>query len=248
MALETGTYISDLNAANPTSTDPKSQGDDHLRLIKSTLLETFPEVTGEVTASHIEINLLAGKLTVADEEYVDSKAFESALPLQTGNSGKFVTTDGSSASWGTVDQLFVAREEQTSGTAPGDFNNLAWRTRTINTVVHNSITGASLSSNKITLPAGKYLISARAPARNCNSHKARIYDVTNGTALLYGQSMYNTTTALNVINAEVNGVITLTGSTEISLEHRCSTSGYFGIENSFSVVEVYSDIVIRKKV
>ena len=33
MALETGTYISDLVATNPVASDAKSQGDDHIRLI-----------------------------------------------------------------------------------------------------------------------------------------------------------------------------------------------------------------------
>ena len=37
MALETGTHISDLNAANPVSTDGLAQADDHLRLIKALL-------------------------------------------------------------------------------------------------------------------------------------------------------------------------------------------------------------------
>ena len=35
MGLETGTQIGDLVPANPPGTDPKSQGDDHLRLIKT---------------------------------------------------------------------------------------------------------------------------------------------------------------------------------------------------------------------
>jgi hypothetical protein len=58
MALETGTYISDLVATNPTSGDNQSQGDDHLRLIKATLQASFPNITGAMTASHSEINLL----------------------------------------------------------------------------------------------------------------------------------------------------------------------------------------------
>lgn len=37
MGLETATKISELVATNPIGTDPKSQGDDHLRLIKSVL-------------------------------------------------------------------------------------------------------------------------------------------------------------------------------------------------------------------
>lgn len=50
MGLETGTYVNDLNTANPTSTDPKSQGDDHLRLIKSVLKNTFAGFPGLVVA------------------------------------------------------------------------------------------------------------------------------------------------------------------------------------------------------
>ncbi len=60
MALETGTYTSDLVAANPTASDPKSQGDDHLRLVKATLKTTFANITGAVTATHVEINKLTG--------------------------------------------------------------------------------------------------------------------------------------------------------------------------------------------
>lgn len=45
MGLETGTYISDLVASNPLSGDPESQGDDHLRLIKSVLQATFPQTS-----------------------------------------------------------------------------------------------------------------------------------------------------------------------------------------------------------
>jgi hypothetical protein len=46
MPLEVATYIRDLINANPPGTDQVSQGDDHLRLIKSTLLNTFPTLCG----------------------------------------------------------------------------------------------------------------------------------------------------------------------------------------------------------
>lgn len=59
MALESGTYISDLVITNPASTDAKSDGDNHLRLIKSTVKATFPNVTGAVTATHTELNAVA---------------------------------------------------------------------------------------------------------------------------------------------------------------------------------------------
>jgi microcystin-dependent protein len=42
MSIEVATYIGDLQATNPPSTDPRGQGDDHLRLIKQVLQNTFP--------------------------------------------------------------------------------------------------------------------------------------------------------------------------------------------------------------
>ena len=66
MALESGTFIDSLNVANPVSTDALAQADDHLRLIKSTIKATFPNVAGAVTLTHSEINArnaLVGNLT-----------------------------------------------------------------------------------------------------------------------------------------------------------------------------------------
>jgi microcystin-dependent protein len=56
--LETATHINGLDPANPASGDVVSQGDDHLRLIKSTLRNTFPNVTGAVTATQAQLNLV----------------------------------------------------------------------------------------------------------------------------------------------------------------------------------------------
>lgn len=44
MGLEVGTYIADLVATNPLTSDQVGQGDDHLRLIKSVLQATFPNL------------------------------------------------------------------------------------------------------------------------------------------------------------------------------------------------------------
>ena len=189
MALETGTYISDLVATNPLDADQKAQGAGHLRLIKAATKATFPNVTGAVTPTHTELNYVDGVTSaiqtqldakapnasptftgtavlpsttsignvsatelsyldgvtsaiqtqfsteiaaraaadallaplaspaltgtptaptatagtsttqVATTAFVGATAFSAALPSQTGNAGKFVTTDGSSASW-----------------------------------------------------------------------------------------------------------------------------------------------------
>jgi hypothetical protein len=53
MGLETGNYISDLVATNPPGTDPKSQGDDHLRLIKDVLKNTVPDANSAINFKQV---------------------------------------------------------------------------------------------------------------------------------------------------------------------------------------------------
>ena len=155
MSLETGTYISDLVITNPVSTDPKSAGDDHLRLIKNTVKATFPNVAGAVTPTHAELNYVDGvtsaiqaqidakgahagqawtgtqnftgaTVTVATptagahpvpKTYADALAFSAALPGQSGNSGKLVTTDGTNASWGLIGTAGQPLRVNAAGTA-----------------------------------------------------------------------------------------------------------------------------------
>src|SRR5262245_47890102 len=63
MPVETGTYISDLDATNPASSDPVAQGLNHLQLIKSLIKNTFPSITGAVTATHTALNAIAAALS-----------------------------------------------------------------------------------------------------------------------------------------------------------------------------------------
>ena len=65
MALEDLTggskFIDDFVNTNPVgTTDTVSELDDHIRGIKNVLLNTFPNVTGAVTATHTELNLIDG--------------------------------------------------------------------------------------------------------------------------------------------------------------------------------------------
>lgn len=59
MSLETGTYIDSLVTTNPLGSDPLADADGHLRLIKSTIKATFPNITGPVTLTQSEINASA---------------------------------------------------------------------------------------------------------------------------------------------------------------------------------------------
>lgn len=66
MTVESATYIAQLAPANPGSNDPKSEGDDHLRLIKTVLQAQFPNFgNAAVTPTAAQVNqLTAGNLTL----------------------------------------------------------------------------------------------------------------------------------------------------------------------------------------
>ena len=94
MGLETGTYIDSLNSSNPTASDAVSEGDDHLRLIKSTVKATFPNLSNAVTSTHTELNLLDGVTANTTElNYVDVATLGTAEALKavTADANKDIT-------------------------------------------------------------------------------------------------------------------------------------------------------------
>jgi hypothetical protein len=73
MALESSTYINGLVVLNPTGSDNISQGDDHIRLLKSTIKATFPNVTGAVSGTHTAINSAVTEANAATNANTASK-------------------------------------------------------------------------------------------------------------------------------------------------------------------------------
>jgi microcystin-dependent protein len=56
MPLESATTINQLEPSNPASTDQIRQADDHIRLLKQTIKNTFPNITGPVTVTQAQLN------------------------------------------------------------------------------------------------------------------------------------------------------------------------------------------------
>lgn len=128
--------------------------------------------------------------------------------------------------------------------------------RTLNTVVTNSISGASLTSNQITLPAGTFIIDALIPSTcvglpagsgfNTQSH---LFDVTAATKILFGTSIgqldHTGSTGSNVGNiASIRGVFTLAGSHALSVRTRCNFNITGGVAANAGNVEVYTNVMI----
>lgn len=88
MGLETGSFISDLVQTWPLGTDPVSQGDNHIQLIKKVLKSQFAgHGTGwdkAVLANPIEINMLYGIRTdISVQNQIDGIIANSGFPSGT---------------------------------------------------------------------------------------------------------------------------------------------------------------------
>lgn len=84
MPVETINYINDLNPDWPDGTEPKAQGDDHLRNTKKAVKQTFPNVTGAVTPTHAELNYSVG-VTSPIQGQIESKASKSGAAYTGGH-------------------------------------------------------------------------------------------------------------------------------------------------------------------
>ena len=62
MTVEPATYLSSLVATSPTHTDPLSEFDGHVRLIKTVLQSTFPNLNAPVTLTPTQLNALTGAI------------------------------------------------------------------------------------------------------------------------------------------------------------------------------------------
>jgi hypothetical protein len=146
--------------------------------------------------------------------------------------------------------LLHVRDEKSNQTAGGTFTSGAWQTRTLNTSMTNEISGASLSSNQITLPIGTYFIHASASVYHVDQHKLKLRNTTDSSDTLIGTSMYSGDNTETSTTSFVVGRFTIAAQKTFELQHRCATtkdSNGFGVSSVWSgEVEVYADVQIWK--
>jgi hypothetical protein len=75
MSVETALYPPSLNTDWPLASDFISEGDNHIRLTKLVVKTTFPALTGAVTATHTELNYVAG-VTSAIQTQLNARALK----------------------------------------------------------------------------------------------------------------------------------------------------------------------------
>jgi hypothetical protein len=125
MALESATYISGLVATNPTSSDNVSDGDNHIRLLKSTIKASFPNITGALSSTHTAIDSAVSIANAA------TSANSASAVVRRDSSGNFtagtitaaLTGNASTASaWQTARTLTFTGDATGSGSVDGSAN------------------------------------------------------------------------------------------------------------------------------
>jgi len=151
---------------------------------------------------------------------------------------------------GSALKLLHVRDEKSATTNGGDAAAGTDNIRVLNTVVTNEITGASLASNRITLPAGTYYCDATAPVFSVNMHRAFLYNVTDSSVTLLGIPQYATSfSALGGNNSVVMGRFTISGEKVFEIRHRTeSAKATNGLGNDMNDgrLSIYTTVVIRK--
>jgi hypothetical protein len=148
-----------------------------------------------------------------------------------------------------VHNLLHVQDQKANGTSGGSFAHGAWRTRVLNTVVLNNISGSSLASNVVTLPAGKYFVEGRCLAYKVNSNRSRIIDTASNQSVV---SMNDHSYSADFIftRAYVSGVLESQNQLTIELQHICSATHADGFGAAGDAAdngpEIYADLKIWK--
>ena len=146
--------------------------------------------------------------------------------------------------------IAIFNETQASGTNGGTATSGSFAKRTLNTTVINNITGCSIASSVITLPAGTYKAVAYGPMIAVNGTQLRLYNNT-GAAILGAPSvnLTQTSAADDGAPAVVDTYFTLSVSSAIQLEQRPQTTRAtvgLGGAQSFGTTEQYSSVTILR--
>jgi len=134
MGVETATFISQLSATNPLGTDPISEGDNQIRLVKDVLQKQFTTLgAAAVTTTAGEINVLdavtagtaaASKAVVLDSNAAVDAVKTAALHIGASGSETAVTATGAELNYNDITTLgTVEASKVVTATAGGVVNH-----------------------------------------------------------------------------------------------------------------------------
>lgn len=197
-----------------------------------------------------DLTAIAGLARAQGDLIVGGASAWTRLPK--GSSGAVVTMNaaGTDPVWGAL-QAFHLQEATASGVAPTTTLTAATFTKRLLASVANTISGASVATGTLTLPAGTYLVSARGNTGNDLNHKTllRLRDTTAGATLLVGAPDYSRDESGGTPSpaiATLGGIIVLTGTTNVELQQYETVTLAGGNTVGSGEVEVHASMTLVK--
>jgi hypothetical protein len=219
--------------------------------------KTFTVETGKAVVVGAAM-LFKKNSNAADTFSGNVTAYNASTGLLTINVTAVSGSNAAAAGWGGVITRVIGEigsitvcNQLASGTTAGSADapsTTAFSVRRLNTVLSNTITGASLSADQVTLPQGIYDFDGSAPCYAANQHKAGLLNVTDGiyyygTSELVAQAVQVTTRSF------FSGRVSVTGTKKFSVVHRIASntsSDVGGTPANMGVPEIYSLLTFRK--
>lgn len=175
---EAATYINQLDPLQPVPGESQKQGDDHIRLTKGVLKNTFPAITGPVIATHTELNKLAGVtgsiLTSASPAAAGSMVLIDSRTVTSVAQIDFVHGVGGVVIDGTYDEYILALQ----GVSPATTASEIW--------LHLSVDGGTTFPASASAASGHVQASLTAGAAYTNTNR---HPITAGLSVSSGNSV-----------------------------------------------------------
>lgn len=200
---------------------------------------------------------------------IDAMEFSATVPVTAANGVQHKTADTGSVllgwaysgtAWATdfTYSLFneseppeiIVQDEKSSGT-DGGTSVTGWNDRVLNTVKKNTIFNSSLTSNRVTLPVGKYNTNGTAVAyAGNNSNQTAIYNATDAAYEQLGTTQYASSYSTN---STVKGSFEITSTAKAIglrqwMQVGVSANGLGQKKTGGSVNEVYARMQIRERI
>ena len=192
-------------------------------------------------------------------QHTANGAAEFTLPTADGTNGQVLKTNGSGTlSFGAdsvglyASYALLADIKGNDVNGGGTLTSGDWRTRDLNTELHDADGIVSLSSNQFTLQAGTYRIAATTPSYQTDRHQAALYNVTDSSYVQFGPVAYTNNNENITTESFLRTRFTISGAKVFELRHRAQTSettygfgvglaNYWTGSSIFAVVEIFKE-------
>lgn len=204
-------------------------------------------VITNIGAAEVKADLISGQSLITT---VDGANDRLLIWDATDSTLKEVAPDDLPAgSGGLYTSVAILRDEKATTTAGGSASATTWNNRNLNTETYDPDNIVSISSNQFTPIAGDYIIEARAGARQVNTNRLRLYNVTGAASVEEGLNTSSNASDATTSVATLVCKFTANGTDAYRIDHYTTaaraTDG-LGAAVSDGSAECYMEIILTK--